>query len=63
MITGGGGANNDSPYGTTAGITDNRSTCFPGSSRINTRKRGFLRMSDLAIGDEVKVGGSKYSKV
>ena len=60
---GGGGANNGSRNGTTAGITDNRSTCFPGSSRINTRKRGVVRMSDLAIGDEVEVGGGKYSKV
>ena len=39
-------------------------SCFPSSARVETLKRGFVRMQDLKIGDEVRVGpGKKFSRV
>jgi FAD binding domain/Hint module/Berberine and berberine like len=42
---------------------DAKSGCFPASAKVETSSRGFVRMSDLVLGDKVRVSPTAFSPI
>lgn len=51
----------ESPIATAT--SPNEPVCFPGTSTVALRNGAMKRMDELAVGDEVAVGGGKFSQV
>jgi hypothetical protein len=55
--------NNMSPMSNMAEVKTTSGFCFPGRMKVDEKTKGLISMTDLQIGDHVKVGDGKFDLV